>query len=456
MQSLPFNADLRPAAFTPRAAAPRRKQFAAPAVAKRARVSPICWIFLGCVALLNAVDTYWSDSFAGANPLRAAVPVTLSAVLFAEIFRRRRIEGGRVMEWVAAFVCAGAISSAFCAVPILGFIKLGLYIAVLVPLCLSNWLHRAFDGRSRGMEILAGSALLLVLVNVALFPITQSGIYDNANKAGMFAVCAWPLMAVFIRDPRRWARYAARLGVAACIALCLVTWCRAALASVLAGLVMYASLRKEATMRSVLTGLMVSAILGGASYFLAKESVQEYAFKGRTQLMDGTRQFMFRETVERVWEDSPILGYGFGLSWTLRPSDVDAVLTSGRMSWFTVEFGNSTIAILSGGGFVLLAAFIGLLGCAGRIVFRGLRSPALPPAQRDMLLALCAGIASLLVHAQAEAWLMAPLNWSTVIFWFYVGLAVYLARQARMLEYWNAATVHAGRPRRAVPTTGSR
>lgn len=395
------------------------------------KVSRVCWIAAACFALLVVVDSAWSTSIPAGSLLRMAAPALICALLFKQILVRRRLEGGRLMEWTMAIVAAGAISSAFCDVPILGFIKLGLYVSVLVPLLLTTSLHRAFDGRSRSLEYAAAAALALVLLNIGLMPITKTGMFDNANKAGMFAVCVWPLMAVFACDLRKNVRLAARLGIAACLALCAVAWSRAAVASVLAGLVMYASLRKEPTLRSVMRGVIVAGILGAVSYYLAQDAVHTYALKGRTQLMDGTRQFMFRETLLHVWEDSPLLGYGFGLSWTLRPDDVDVVLATGRMSWFTVEFGNSMIAILSGGGILLLIAFLGLFACMSKIIFQGLQSRTLPQKQRDVLLAMTAGIACLLVHAQAEAWLMAPLNWSTFIFWFYVGLAVHVAREAR-------------------------
>jgi O-antigen ligase len=90
-----------------------------------------------------------------------------------------------------------------------------------------------------------------------------------------------------------------------------------------------------------------------------KESVRKFVQKGsETSLIDSVRQNAFERSLS-YFNDKPILGYGFGLSWNVKASDIDAVLRTGRMSMFVGEFGNSTIAILIGGGLLLLICYYG-------------------------------------------------------------------------------------------------
>jgi hypothetical protein len=122
----------------------------------------------------------------------------------------------------------------------------------------------------------------------------------------------------------------------------------------------------------------------------------------------------------------PLLGYGFGLSWTMTPEDAELVFQTGRMSWFSLEFGNSTLAMLSGGGLVIAALFYGMIGSVCLAGVRSLQLRGTEPRMRDLQLILVAGIIGMLVHSQAEAWLMAPLTWPTVLFWVYVAVCAYL------------------------------
>ena len=384
----------------------------------------IRWIFLASLLLFTVVDSPLVDSLPGGSRTRLAVPVLLLAMLALARgdFRREKT----LINWLIAFVLAGAASSIACAVPILGFIKLGMYVGILFPLLLCTRLHDEFDANSRGLALLTLGVGALALINAAFMPFTSSGIYGNPNTVGAFGVCVWPLLMFQTRSTSALRSRAAWCGIALCLALAVVAHSRGGVGAMLIGLSVYAMIYKRPSFGRAVVGVIVMTCLLIASTRLIGE-VQDFAHKGRDAYMDKGRVFMFTETIA-AWREAPMLGYGFGLSWTLNPQDAEAVLQAGRMSWFTVEFGNSTLAILSGGGLLLLAAFIGILAT---LAIRLARALALPKSivyteRRELLVVLLAGIAGLLVHSQAEAWMMAPLTWETVIFWFYVGLSLRL------------------------------
>src|SRR5690242_2485987 len=106
------------------------------------------------------------------------------------------------------------------------------------------------------------------------------------------------------------------------------------------------------------------------------------------------------------------------------------VWKTGRLSWFAGEFGNSTLAMLSGGGLILVVILYGMIGfivLSGMDTLRKMQRGAPPYV---FVAALISAIMGLLVNAQAEAWLMSPITWPTIFFWFYCGLLFYIGRVA--------------------------
>lgn len=384
-------------------------------------------VFLGGWCLLVLPDTLLGPLVPGSSLARAAVPVALTVLLGWEFLTRRRSHLP-LTGWIEALAIVGLAASAFATVPILSLLKLILYLGLVAPLCLSREIATAFDGTSRTTWLLSGTAVVLIAVTAALLPVTGSGFFDNPNKAGMLTVFLWPWAAFLsLCAPRRWKW----LGRAACVlamAICVFAWSRGAMVGLLAAFVTYWALRQQPTITSVGFGLLGVACIALVAYLVGDEMVVDYAFKGRETFIDSTRLFMWEETIH-YWKLRPIFGYGFGLSWTLHPDDAELVLQAGRMSWFTVEFGNSLLAILSGGGVALLAVLVGMFGTT---LWRGLRTLQLVRSrapERELLLLLIAAMSGMLVHAQAEAWLMSALSWSNALCFLYLGLIAHLSAQ---------------------------
>jgi O-antigen ligase len=386
------------------------------------------WVFIAGWLLLVLVDTPWSDLIPRVNIVRVGAPALLLLLLLVERKSRFYLRGHGVTHfgvWIFLIAAAGMLSSALAEAPVLGYLKLALYLSMMVPLCLSHALRRAFDPSSFGPWHMALLSAMILAVSVVMLPGNTSGVFDNPNKLAMFGVYTWPLFAFMTRQQANLKRLVGHLGVMMCVGVCILTFSRGGMVGLAAGLVTYAAVRVAPTIRSMAVAFIV---FGGCLgiMFLLNEPLKELAYKGRETFVERTRILMFEETM-RAWSYRPILGYGFGLSWTLSKEDVDAVLEAGRMSWFTVEFGNSTLAMLSGGGIVITVLFYGLILAVGWRALDSLRDPTMPPRTRDFQRALFAGLVGMVVHAQAEAWLMAPLTSVTAVFWLYMALAAHFA-----------------------------
>ena len=120
------------------------------------------------------------------------------------------------------------------------------------------------------------------------------------------------------------------------------------------------------------------------------------------------------------FSEKPLLGYGFGLSWNIQARDLEIVLRTGRLSRLVGEFGNSTLAILIGGGLLLLIAYYGLIfALSFRSLFLFYRLPLRDPRRRLLLLGLSL-VAGLFVNSQGEGW-MISLGWPAFILWMVLG-----------------------------------
>jgi hypothetical protein len=423
-------ADSKPELATGAKPSPRAAAAHAGALRKpdaRWRDSVALTVTLGWV-LLNIVDTPWAQMLPYINPARVLVPASLCLILIFEPRQRSGASGMRLGPWVGWILAAGMLSSAIAYVPSLGMLKLALYMGVLIPICLSRSLRDAFSPDAPGLRCLGWVMLAMLAASAVLLPINRTGLYDNPNKLGMLTVCGWPLLMWHIHESSRTGRRIRWVigwaGLVMCIVVCVATWSRGGIVSLAAGLVAYAALRRSPTIGSLLVGFLFVAALGALLWVMG-DVFREYAYKGRETLLGEGRTLVAQETL-RAWMARPLLGYGFGLSWTMTPEDAELVFQTGRMSWFSLEFGNSTLAMLSGGGLVIAALFYGMIGSVCLAGVRSLQLRGTEPRMRDLQLILVAGIIGMLVHSQAEAWLMAPLTWPTVLFWVYVAVCAYL------------------------------
>lgn len=394
--------------------------------------------------LLNVQDTIWSEHIPKASFLRLVVPLFFATALIWDVVRGR----GRITPTAfAAFtiIATGFLSSIVGTVPLLAFTKLALYSGILLPLCMATSMYRRVIV-SGAISRVAVFAFILVTSNLVALPIARYGFYDNPNKLGMLTVCFFPLMLTQLAHRYRYRRTVTIIGLACCFLIAILTWSRGSVLALAAALTTYVSLRHSQSFVSLLVGWVLLAIIGGLS-FTALDSVGAYLYKNRNSVIAATRVDAFQQSME-AWQSRPIFGYGFGLSWLVQADNVADVLSSGRLSWYTVEFGNSTAAMLVGGGIVLTAAFYGTLIVWAISAFGSLRNLRRVPGILHLQISLIAGIIGLLVHSQVEAWLMSPLNWSTVIFWFFIGLSSYIAQvfRAHRPPLGRSTLTHAARP----------
>lgn len=320
----------------------------------------------------------------------------------------------------------GVLSSILCEAPLLGLIKICLYAGLMIPLFFSQWTANCFRHAERIGPLGFG---LFLLVVAAPF------IFRNPNQVGLAALFALPFILNIkgLRRPHIRSReklHVFRLGGIALIFLILViSASRGSLVGGTAAILSYMAIRRSPNLRSILgkltviisSGLFISFFAG----FEQNRTVRDFAYKndvaGRINetLIDDTRLLMFDDSIESFLK-RPIFGYGFGLSENVRVEDQKQVFQTGRLSQIVGEFGNSTIAILCGGGIALLLMLCGLIGI---VIINGINKLLILPIGhpfRQMFSASVSGVIGLGVQAQAEGWMLS-FTWPTFVFWMLLG-----------------------------------
>jgi O-antigen ligase len=150
------------------------------------------------------------------------------------------------------------------------------------------------------------------------------------------------------------------------------------------------------------------------------KNVRGFIDKGSdSSLLDSVRQSAWQESLD-YFSEKPLLGYGFGLSWNVQAEDLDIVLRTGRLSRIVGEFGNSTLAILIGGGLLLLICYYGLIfSLCYRSVILIYRLPFRDPRRRILIIRISV-VAGLFTNSQGEGWMLS-LGWPTFILWMFLG-----------------------------------
>lgn len=378
------------------------------------------WCAVGSLAFCFLTDSSLGSLIPLRGPLRMGVPVLLTLVMLSARAPRRSLSEQRVARASGAFALAGIASSLFSVAPELGLLKLTLYLGVMVPLLLCRPLIEGLLPGSTAFHQLRLGFLVVLTSAFAQARLGVPGFFTNPNAIAGFCVLSLPFIVFGFSDisanRRKWS-----YGFLAIALLTVMgSGSRGGAAALLAGLLTYYGLRKGGSWQKVLgIGVLVAA-LGGA-LLVANEITRDFAFKEGDTLLDEARVSMFEEGAE-AFAARPLLGYGFGLSWRVRRDHVADALRTGRLSWFVGEFGNSTIATLAGGGLLLLGCLIAIMSGVLTPAYQSLKR--LQGEQNSFQLSLIAGIVALLVQSQAEAWLMAPLAWTTIAFWIYAALAL--------------------------------
>lgn len=379
-------------------------------------------LLLLCFVLLLLPDTSYSGLLPGGSKLRfAVIPLLLLAwSLWAksESGGIRNRFGLNCFTWL---LIAGILSSLYSVAPALGFLKLGLFVGLVVPLFVPEWSGGGLQRQFRFGPFPIG---ILLILGVAAFPGIK--IFGNPNQLGAFVLVAMPFVFGWTSNWNRSGqglKILAISGVLLSSYLLVISGSRGSLLGAFAAGLTFIALKKATSKTSAVGGAFLVVVLGFVGAFLSdldeSERLEKLVNKDGGALIDEVRMNMYKESMANIRE-RPLLGYGFGLSWRVRPEHISKALKTGRLSWFVGEFGNSTLAILSGGGLLLLFAYYGLIwaviiAAANRLFLLKFTDP-----DRIALSALIAGVVGLLIQGQAEGWMLS-MTWQTMALWMFLG-----------------------------------
>lgn len=395
----------------------------------------IGFLFLTNWTLLALYDTGLLESL----PLKGLIRPVLLALLFAAFtqFTPRNL-GASIAPGFAgmlALVAAIGLASNFaCDVPLLGHFKLALYVMVLVPLVFYSGAIRILDGTAFNRTFVFFLSFFFMLLGFyrGIFP-AETTEFANSNHVSSLAVAALPVALMRpLRLEGTLIRNLKKLVPLLVVAICILNHSRGALGGAFAFLLVWASLRRRPDfLYSIFFSTLVFTFVA-IVYLLLEDTLKEFLLKGDDKIIDDHRQNEI-DLFWRYFSEKPFLGYGFGLSWRVRPEHFERVLRDGRMSMYIGEFGNSSIAAIIGGGVILFSALALTLLVAIQYAFRGLAAEfnraGTSPLYQNMVL-LVAGLAGMFVNSQTEGWFMSPMTFPTFTFWLYLGAVLQLAYRA--------------------------
>lgn len=400
-------------------------------IATRRMSAAAVFAVLGWLFLLS-MDTIFRSLIPAASLLRLAVPALLVVIACSSPRTGRRPRTAALRIALLAFIAVSSLSVATSVSPILAAVKLVLYLSVMLPL-LHPGIAGLFSPDSRSLWRLSQIALAILAANLLMSFRSPGGFMTNPNQAGLLALVVAPLMLFNASRPTRKQRRLGRLGGIVCVLLVLATRSRGAMLGLLGAGFVHFVLRPGASRgpRVALALLTGSAVLG---FLLTtnQSAIRSLVYKGDGQsikdIVDAPRRLMFAEVIE-AWSQRPLRAYGFGLSHRVTAESLNTVLRTGRLSWITGEMGSSTLGMLIGGGLQLVVASYAVIAC---ILLRGyshLADKRTTGTSKAIVRALLAGLFGLLVSAQTENWLMAPMTFATFAFWLYCGMILHAADQ---------------------------
>lgn len=397
----------------------------------------LTWLFLGLY------DTGMSHVI----PNKSLVRLAIIGILAGLVCLRPTVNPGlrfnrSFIGFALLTLLTGVASSVLCKAPELGLLKLLLYVSLWMPLvCCSRGLTELLE-TSRGRTCFLITAFLLILLGLyrAFRPAEVE--IGNTNFLSAVAVCVMPVFMLEQANPRPLIPRRLNghiLGLA--IFICILNHSRGALVSGTVALVSWYALYRSPSI-SRIAGIFYLGLLTLSLFIVINESLREYVYKGQETLLDRTRINEFDQTFQFVMQ-RPLLGYGFGLSWRVEPWHTEKVLKHGRISWYIGEFGNSTLAILGGGGLLLLLAFVGMMVTAFSQAIRAMKLEfhrfGITHDYR-MLAATFSGALGLLVHSQAEGWMLSPATMATFSFWMFIGMMILLTGKLLVKHRTNPPT----------------
>lgn len=404
------------------------------------RLSASGAVIILCLLFLLAVDTTWGRSIPFRTYARVLVPLVLVLLGFPDWCRGRIAIPPAVRFALFGFVAVGLLSVAFSNAPVLAGAKLAAYLCVMSPLVASGIAGRLGPG-SQAMWRLSQAAFCILVVNLCMLARSPFGMMGGTNAMGGLVVLLFPLMLFNASLARPGPRRMGQLGIVLCVITVLLSRGRGSVFAVYVMFVVHYVLGhvRSGGMRAILTAAVVCAVSLSVAFMAAESNdyVHSYVYKSPTRVIAvaGAEQGILADRTEvlQTYADAfrrrPLLGYGFGLSHRVRPDDIDMLLDTGRLHYAVGEIGSSTMGLLLGGGVLLLAAFLTLVASILSAAVGSYTSPQTPVVTKTLLRALVAAILGLLVAAQTENMLLAPLTLCNVTFWLYLGILLHSAVQ---------------------------
>jgi hypothetical protein len=396
-------------------------------------------------AILGLFDTGLSGLIPGKSLVRYSLPVALCLLaFFSAVENRGRHYFSRLFGALAVGLFVGILSSAFGNSMPLGLIKLALYAGILFPLLYFGFSGLVFTEEGLHQKLLVCLGLLFIVIALYRGNTADALEVGNTNHVSALVLIAFPLIQLDqVGNKPILGRQALRFFLLLAVLAVIMNHSRGALAGVGVMIGAWIALRSGPSARRFVS-LLVLGIALLILFASISTAFKEYLYKGDETLLDNDRQSEFELFYEN-FSQRPLLGYGFGLSSRVSPEDFSKVIDTWRLSWFVGEFGNSSLAILSGGGALLFAVFLYIFWQFCRGVWLALciefERAGRSQQYQKLVILFCATL-GFLVHSQAEGWLMAPVTLAAYSFWFYVAAAIHISGEIfEHAEHWDGKTI---------------
>lgn len=265
------------------------------------------------------------------------------------------------------------------------------------------------------------------------------GLSYNPNYLGMLLLIAIPLSLIYsvrndVSKRRRWLAVAVLLFL---IIMLLQTVSRASLLSASVILLFFFWGRGSTKLVAIFAlGTVSAGLVTLIAPQIMDDLTVQFIQKGQTsETAFFSREVLITESLEGA-RAGGVLGLGHGVSFGFS----DYVSGQGSAQYGR-EKGNITLAMIEELGWVGLLLFAGMLLSTVSSLVSAIRV-AVSREERTILFLVLGTILALLVHAQFEAWLLAPGAAATPIFWAFIGVASELSRRIRKEARVRRMRVH--------------
>ena len=364
-------------------------------------------------------------------------------LIFAGLFEKRWLFAGlkgRTALLAILFLLYAVLTTAWSDIPLLSGPKSFLqlvsslaYFAIAV-----FWIRHAekndalnFLWTIVGLAIVAaaaGTAVAGSSLNMSADVVLYRGLSYNPNFLGMLLLTALPLpLWHSVRSDISRRRRRIAIGVLLFLIIMLLqTISRASILSASVILLFFFWGRGATKLAAIFAlGILAAGLVTLIAPQILDDLSLKFIQKGQTdETAFYSREFLFAESLEAA-RAGGALGLGHGVSFGF--SDYSFGQGSAQ---YGREKGNITLAMIEELGWVGLLLFVGMLLSIILSLGSAIRT-AVSREERTILFLVLGTILALLVHAQFEAWLLAPGAAATPVFWALVGVASELSKRIR-------------------------